>query len=600
MGETILHSYKNQIYSDLVRQHNFNNLFHDPEFPNNKSSLYYTSGFNRTLDNVIWKRPYEICSNPQFIVKEANRLDLDQGQLGNCWFISAVSMITQNGTIFERVCPLDQTYDKRYYAGIFHFRFWQFGKWVDVVIDDYLPTINNRLIFCQNIKEPNEFWAPLLEKAYAKLSYSYEGTDAGQTTDALIDMTGGIEESFNTKDIKDKDQFWQTIGTALKHDAMIGCSISPDPIEREAKMPNGLVKGHAYAVTAAVRVKLTNGEVVQIIRCRNPWGNEVEWRGAWSDEDKVHWNTVDPYTREQLRYKKQADGEFWMPYSDWLKQFEQIQICNLSPDSFQGQLTMQQGKHITWHQTQFDGAWIKGKTAGGCGQPNIENFFINPQYLINVTKTDIERGDGLCTVICSCLQKYTRQKRQQTAGQQAEEYINLRLYRIKDSIDVSQITQDYKFYPKDLERQGDTGPYITKREVTGRFRVKPGNYILIPSTYEQDREGQFLIRIFSEGESTGKSLNMEHQHIDPPSPITRKEKYEFHDGKSQNQKFTIIQWYDKLPATQRKLLKYGGYATVSVGFLCCLGYCGKKYCCTNKHENSQSSSIKNRNKNYIF
>lgn len=37
---------------------------------------------------------------------------------------------------------------------------------------------------------------------------------------------GGIEESFNTNDINDKDQFWQTIGTALKHDAMIGCSIS--------------------------------------------------------------------------------------------------------------------------------------------------------------------------------------------------------------------------------------------------------------------------------------------------------------------------------------------------------------------------------------
>ncbi len=39
-------------------------------------------------------------------------------------------------------------------------------------------------------------------------------------------LLGGIEESFNTKDIKDKEQFWQTMGTALKHDAMVGCSIT--------------------------------------------------------------------------------------------------------------------------------------------------------------------------------------------------------------------------------------------------------------------------------------------------------------------------------------------------------------------------------------
>jgi hypothetical protein len=31
-----------------------------------------------------------------------------------------------------------------------------------------------------------------------------------------------------------------------------------------------------------------------------------------------------------------------MLYSDWLKNFEQAQICNLSPDSFEGQLTAQQ------------------------------------------------------------------------------------------------------------------------------------------------------------------------------------------------------------------------------------------------------------------
>ena len=69
-------------------------------------------------------------------------------------------------------------------------------------------------------------WTKIRTESSRRLSYSYEGTDAGQTTDALIDMTGGIEESFNTKEIKDKEQFWQTMGTALKHDAMVGCSIA--------------------------------------------------------------------------------------------------------------------------------------------------------------------------------------------------------------------------------------------------------------------------------------------------------------------------------------------------------------------------------------
>ena len=53
--------------------------------------------------------------------------------------------------------------------GIFHFRFWLYGEWVDVVIDDFLPFYaNNRLVFCQDSKKPNQLWSALLEKAYAK------------------------------------------------------------------------------------------------------------------------------------------------------------------------------------------------------------------------------------------------------------------------------------------------------------------------------------------------------------------------------------------------------------------------------------------------
>ena len=53
-------------------------------------------------------------------------------------------------------------------VGLFQFRLWRFGEWVELVVDDYLPVLDDQLAYCPALGVPPEFWAPLVEKAYAK------------------------------------------------------------------------------------------------------------------------------------------------------------------------------------------------------------------------------------------------------------------------------------------------------------------------------------------------------------------------------------------------------------------------------------------------
>ena len=94
-----------------------NKLFDDALFPAEVESL--SNNYQKLIPSwrdITWNRPGEIVDDPQFIVNGIRRTDPNQGDLGNCWFIAAMSALTQNNLVLTRVIPPDQSFSKDWYG----------------------------------------------------------------------------------------------------------------------------------------------------------------------------------------------------------------------------------------------------------------------------------------------------------------------------------------------------------------------------------------------------------------------------------------------------------------------------------------------------
>ncbi|ELK32146.1 Calpain-8 [Myotis davidii] len=300
-------------------------LFKDPEFPACPSALGYKDLGPRSPETqgVVWKRPPELCPSPQFIAGGATRADICQGGLGDCWLLAAIASLTLNEELLHRVVPRDQSFQESY-AGIFRFQFWQRGEWVQVVVDDRLPTRDGQLLFLRS-GEGSEFWSALLEKAYAKLLGSYEALAGGSTVEGFEDFTGGISEFFDLK--KPPTGLFQIIRKALRAGSLLACSI--DFWQR--------------------------GEWVQVVV-----------------DDRL------PTRDGQLLFLRSGEGsEFWsallekayakMSFAEFLRQFSRLEICRWSPDSLSSE------EAHKWDLVLSNGLWARGSTAKGCQNPPGEH-----------------------------------------------------------------------------------------------------------------------------------------------------------------------------------------------------------------------------------
>ncbi|XP_032322517.1 calpain-8 isoform X3 [Camelus ferus] len=462
-------------------------LFKDPEFPACPSALGYQDLGPRSPQarGIVWKRPTELCPSPQFIIGGAKRTDICQGALGDCWLLAAIASLTLNEELLYRVVPRDQDFQDNY-AGIFHFQFWQYGEWVEVVVDDRLPTKDGKLLFLHS-EEGSEFWSALLEKAYAKLNGSYEALAGGSTVEGFEDFTGGISEFYDLK--KPPASLYQIIWKALRSGSLLACSIDvSSAAEAEAITSQKLVKSHAYSITGVEEVD-SRGRPERLIRLRNPWG-EVEWTGAWSD-NAPEWNYIAPRQKEEL-YKKVEDGEFWMSFSDFLRQFSRLEICNLSPDSLSSKEVHK------WNLVLFNGRWTRGCTAGGC-QNYPATYWTNPQFEIRLDEVDDHQEEGAgepcCTVLLGLMQKNRRRQKRMGQGMLSIGYAVYKVPKEREGPAAAQLGRDF-FQGRQPSARSAT--YVNLREVSARVRLPPGPYVVVPATFEPFKDGDFCLRVFSE------------------------------------------------------------------------------------------------------
>ena len=223
---------------------------------------------------------------------------------------------------------------------------------------------SNRSVSTQVKAARRALWAPLLEKAAAKLHGSYEALAGGTFAEAFHTLTGFpvdqerlhgytrdggawaaaarargagagddggavFREAFDKRFPGGADEAevecFARVFSFFESGFAVGASTFTDPAtpfgqEMKAK---GLQTRHAYGL---LECRVYDGE--HLFKLRNPNGVAL-WKGKWSREDAERMTFA---ARKALGLDREDPGVFWMAVDDFLAYFVELTVCRVLRD----------------------------------------------------------------------------------------------------------------------------------------------------------------------------------------------------------------------------------------------------------------------------
>ena len=343
-NNSIIKSFSSQIgskdFTDELFPENFDSLFSSkkeilnyeapiiPKFLKDKKKLLLSQfALSQKDGRYSWAKLSEIKdpSKLYIIPQNAKNLpnDVIQGELGDCYFLSTLSALSENPKNITNIIHNSKVSDGNYSATVYIH-----GEPVKIIVDDSFPVANASKIAFAGINESTgNIWPMILEKIWAKCNKSYEDIIQGNSSDAFEFLTPApFDNYYHTQDIS--NSLFKIIQEASDNNEIILADITETKntnLDTLSKM--GLITNHAYSVIGTAVLTKPNGNEIQLIKMKNIWGTN-EWIGDWSDKS-LKWTQE---FKKAVGLQEKEDGIFWMSYDDYLQFYTTTHIAKIHSD----------------------------------------------------------------------------------------------------------------------------------------------------------------------------------------------------------------------------------------------------------------------------